>query len=1015
MLNLKATHKVIKNYFAGLDKLEHFGATNEGAVKPVFSALLKHCARQMGWTLLEEQPLDSIRVDGLLVDDFKLHQGYWEAKDSADILEKEVKKKFAAGYPRTNILFQAPRQVILIQDGREMANRVIEKAEDLIEVLRLFFAYRPPAFDQWQQAVEQFKDKVPQLAAGLVKLIEKERETNPRFAKALRNFTELCKQAINPNIAPKAVEEMLIQHLLTERIFRKVFNNPDFARRNIIAAEIEKVIAALTSRSFNRFEFLKKLDHFYVAIEETATHISDFHQKQDFLNTIYEKFFQGFSVKVADTHGIVYTPQPIVRFMVNSVEEILQKEFGKSLADEGVHIIDPFVGTGNFMLHIMRKIPKSRLAHKYRHELHCNEVMLLPYYIASMNIEHEYYELTGEYEPFEGICLVDTFELAEPKQSELLFMNEENTQRVQQQKDTPIFVVIGNPPYNAGQVNENDNNKNRKYKEIDSSVKDTYAKDSKATNKNALSDVYVKAIRWATNRIGEEGIVNFVCNNSFIDNIAFDGMRKHLGEDFERLYLLDLKGNIRKDSMRDGIPLGEKNTVFGLSAMVGVSTNFFIKKPRYKKKKVYYHAVDFRATRAEKFALVDNAEHANNLKWKLIKPDAKHTWLTEGLHAEFETFLPLGTKEAKGSKEVFKLYSNGAQTNRDIWAYQFKKRTLKQNVKIFLETYNLEVSRWHHKIDKSQKLDDFLIYDDHKIKWCSKLKERLLKYKLAEYNNQNIRYSIYRPFTKMHLYFDDVMVHRQGKFQRIFPTPETEEENEVICITCHSQIPFVVQIMKVIPSLDVGGRPTQDFPFYVYDDDGSNRRENITDWALEAFRAHYKNKKIGKWDIFHYAYGLLHHPGYREKYAANLRRELPRLPFAPDFFAFAKAGKKLAALHVNYEQQKEYPLDRMETPGLPLDWRVEKMKLSKDKTQLIYNDFLSLGGIPPAAFEYRLGNRSALDWVIDQYRVKTDKRSGIVNDPNRADDPEYIVRLIGRVLTVSVETVKIVKSLPQFE
>lgn len=330
------------------------------------------------------------------------------------------------------------------------------------------------------------------------------------------------------NLSVSAVEEMLIQHLLTERIFRKVFNNPDFVNKNIIAREIEQVIIALTSRSFSREEFLKKLDYFYHAIEKTAISIDDYIEKQTFLNAVYERFFQGFAVKTADTHGIVYTPQPLVDFMVRSVNELLKREFDRSLSAQNVHILDPFVGTGNFIVRVLREISPEALEHKYASELHCNEIMLLPYYIASMNIEHAYYELTKHYQPFEGICLVDTFEIAESDQQSLGFGVQENIERVNRQKKSPIFVIIGNPPYNAWQTNENDNNKNRKYKIIDELVSKNYVKKSKATNKNALSDPYVKAFAWATWRLRDQpqGVIAFVTNNGFLDGIAFDGMRK---------------------------------------------------------------------------------------------------------------------------------------------------------------------------------------------------------------------------------------------------------------------------------------------------------------------------------------------------------------------------------------------------------------------------------------------------------------------------------------------------------
>ncbi len=574
-LNLKPNHKAVQTYYKEIRQKKQLSFFHEGAVAPHFSKLLQYCGKQFRWTLIEQYPIPRkgrhpLKADGALLDEFKLIHGLWEAKDTQDDLAVEVKKKFRAGYPKDNILFQAPDRAMLYQNGNLVIDADITQPANLIGTLKLFFEYKPPEYEQWELAVEEFKDKVPDLAQSLLKLIEEERKYNRQFVQALDDFTELVRQAINPNISMQAVEEMLIQHLLTERIFRKVFNNPDFANRNIIAVEIEKVIQALTSRHFSRTDFLSKLDRFYGAIEATAATIDDFSQKQSFLNTVYEKFFQGFSVKVADTHGIVYTPQPVVEFMVQSVEDILQKEFGKSLGHKDVHILDPFVGTGNFILRVMRQIPKTELPYKYAHELHCNEVMLLPYYIAAMNIEHEYFELTGTYKPFNGICLVDTFELAEGKQMPMFA--KANTARVKQQKQTAIFVVMGNPPYNAHQINENDNSKNRKYPEMDKRVADTYAKDSTATNKNALSDPYVKAIRWASDRIGNEGIVAFVTNNSFVDQIAFDGMRQHLAQDFDEIYVLDLGGNVRKNPKLSGTT----HNVFGIQ--VGVSINIFVRK-----------------------------------------------------------------------------------------------------------------------------------------------------------------------------------------------------------------------------------------------------------------------------------------------------------------------------------------------------------------------------------------------------------------------------------------------------
>ena len=522
----------------------------------------------------------------------------------------------------------------------------------------------------------------------------------------------------------------------------------------------------------------------------------------------------------------------------------------------------------------------------------------------------------------------------------------------------------------------------------------------------------MKAIRWASDRIGEEGVVAFVTNNGFLDGVAFDGMRKHLADDFDAIYILDLSGNVRKNPKLSG----KTHNVFGIQ--VGVSINFFIKKGANanSQAEIFYARVDEFWRKEDKYRYLDSKEHYRNIEWKPIIPDRRYTWLTEGLHPEFETFIPMGTKEAKATKSevvdvIFKTYSCGVGTNRDAWVYNFNRNGLMQNMRLTIDTYNVEVDRWKRRGDQAESLDDFVLSDDKKIKWSSALKRTLKSGQIAEFADTKIRQSLYRPFTKSNLFFDRVMNHSVHIFPSIFPTPETEQENRVIWLKVGQEWPmFALMANKIPDQLPQGG--SQCFPFYTYDEDGTNRRENITDWALAQFRAHYRDEAITKWDIFHYVYGILHHPDYRELYKANLKRDLPRLPFGSDFWGFAKAGQRLGEIHIGYEQVPEYQLAFIENREVPVNWRVEKMKLSKDKTQLVYNDFLTLDGIPPKAFDYRLGNRSALEWVINQYCVKTDKRSGIVNNPNRADDPQYIVKLIRQVIAVSLETVGIVEGLP---
>ena len=1024
MRNIKPTHKPVKTFYTELKQYEKLGATNETEVRLAFATLFQHYARQNNLTLICEKPLrtpqnTTIYVDGMLTDNvFGLPRGYWEAKDLHDNLVTAVRQKFDVGYPQDNILFTTQERAILYQDGQEVMDVGIAESEAFIRVLHAFFSYEQADVANWERAAVEFKDKVPALGKRAAALIQNEEDTNPRFQKAFTDFQRHCQEAINPNLAKAAVEEMLIQHLLTEEIFSTVFDNRDFTRRNIIAREIENVIDALTEHAYNRAEFLRELAPFYSAIQRAAATFIDFSQKQHFLNTVYEQFFQGFSVKVADTHGIVYTPQPIVNFMVKSVSHLLATEFGRSLSDTGVHIIDPFVGTGNFIVRLIQAIDKTALKAKYSDELHCNEVLLMPYYIASMNIEHEFYVATNQYQPFDNLCLVDTFDLTAERQ--LSMFAPENTRRVERQKETEMFVVIGNPPYNARQMDENDANKNRKYPELDRQIQETYAQASTATNKTALYDPYVKAIHWALNRIETDGIVAFVTNHNFITGQAFDGMRKHLFEACDKIYLLDLGGNVRKGHAGDA-------NVFDIQ--VGVSINLFVKKRQHSGEvanlasevrasaDIFYNGETVELPKEATFEFLEACEHIGNVNWDAIQPDARQTWLTEGLREDFETFMPIGSKQAKAATDeisgvIFHQFSSGVKTNRDAWAINFDRDVLGSNVMRMIDAYNTQALKW--KQQTVQDINDFVAYNNERISWSSGLKQKLMSGYMAEFTPERIRQTLYRPFTKSRLYFDRFMAERVYVFPSIFPTPETEAENRVICVNISREKPFTCLIANCIPEhIMTGGFGSagQSFPFYIYNEDGSNRRENITDWALTRFREHYKDANITKWDIFHYTYALLHHSAYRERYQVNLKRDLPHIPYASKFWEFAEAGKRLADIHVHYEDQPRYKLDLIETPDMPLDWRVAQMKFSKDKTQIKYNDFLTLAGIPAEVFQYRLGNRSALEWVVDQYRVKTDKRSGIANDPNRADDETYIVDLIRRVISVSLETMRIVEGL----
>ena len=651
LFNLKANHKPVQEYYKALRDIKQLSLFHEGAVAPAFANLLRVCASRMGWTLVEQYAIPRkgrkpLRADGVLLDQFNLRHGIWEAKDSQDDLAAEVKKKFGEGYPQDNILFQAPDRAILYQNGHLIADEDITNPDTLVDILRLFCDYQPPEYEQWETAVNEFKERVPELAQSLLTLIETERQQNRRFRDALASFKELMREALNPNLSDQAVEEMLIQHLLTERIFRKVFNNPDFAQRNIVAREIEKVIEALTSRHFSRTDFLQGLDRFYGAIETTAASITEYSEKQAFLNTVYENFFQGFSVKVADTHGIVYTPQPIVDFMVRSVDDILRREFGKTdgLASDGVAILDPFVGTGNFVLRLLRQMPKSKLPRKYAHELFCNEVMLLPYYIASMNIEHEYYELTGRYEPFTGISLVDTFELAEGRQ--LPLFASKNMQYFQQQNKSPLYAIISNPPwYSMGHPNQ--------YEKLKLMLQD-YLPES-ISNARPLFDTYVLSFRYAQNLVEEsgEGVICFFVNNSFLSSLSFRDMRHNWIEFFTSMYFINLGGNLR---LRTNTPDGSKDENL-LGIMAGLSIVILVKtRKRSDRTHVFYHEVLGANTKKQDF-LWD--AQLNSIDWVQLNPVPPFYFFNLSSRSKLNiSMLDNGTHSFLKGLEAFLSYRN---------------------------------------------------------------------------------------------------------------------------------------------------------------------------------------------------------------------------------------------------------------------------------------------------------------------------------------------------------------------
>ncbi|HEX6816878.1 MAG TPA: type ISP restriction/modification enzyme, partial [Ktedonobacterales bacterium] len=879
------THsRAVERYYDELADIHAHGAAHEQATRAPFANMLAALARpQAEWTLILEQRLANGRIpDGTLRDAFNLPRGYWEAKDTGDDLDTEIKKKIAAGYPTVNTIFEDTRRAVLYQGGRVALDVRLDDHRALADLLNAFFDYREPHIESFEGAVNEFKARIPELAQGLLELIKTQERENAAFRDALGSFLALCRSSLDPNIGLDAVREMLVQHLLTERLFRTVFDNPDFTRRNVIAAEIEKVIDALTSHAFNRAEFLRSLDRFYVAIEQAARDLTDWSEKQHFMNVVYERFFQGWSQKTADTHGIVYTPQEIVDFMCASVEEVLRREFGRSLSDQGVQILDPATGTGSFVVNLLRRISGANLPYKYSHDLFANEIMLLPYYIAALNIEHAYYERTGRYEPFEGLCFADTLELADRVAHKglgehSLWLSERNTERVEREREAQIMVVIGNPPYNVGQENENDNNKNRKYPVIDGRIADTYVKDSAASLKSKYYDAYIKFFRWATDRLqGRDGIVCFVSNNSFVHKDRLDGMRQHLEGDFTAIYHLDLGGDARD---------GGGGNVFGITPGVGITVLIRSRgdnQQAQERARIWYHQVSDALSGSEKLQVLDQFGSISRVQADELHSDEQHTWITRGLRPEFRTFLSLGTKAAKeagqlesdraGAQPIFKAFSLGVSTNRDAVVYDFDRTALCDRVQRFIEEYDAEVSRWT-RAGRPKDIDEFVRYD--KVKWSEHLKGELKRERYGRFDTGMVRLALYRPYCKRLLYYDSLLVDRPAAHSEMFIPMQ---DNVAICVPgVGDRKGFGCLASEVMPSLDLAFEKVQTFPLYTYDEDGTNQRKNITEWALARFQAAY-GPHVTRRDIFAYVYAILHHPAYRARYAENLKRELPRIP-----------------------------------------------------------------------------------------------------------------------------------------
>ncbi|HEX8635830.1 MAG TPA: type ISP restriction/modification enzyme [Pyrinomonadaceae bacterium] len=992
--------QLLNNYYNKLNETIRFGGSrNETTVEHAFIGLVNSYAERRNLMLVPKIAIKSTKgtniiPDGALKNALRLDFGYWESKDTKDDIDKEIQAKINKGYPLTNTLFEDSETAVLFQENRQVMRVSMKDAELLERILHAFVNFEPAQVQEFNKALVKFTEDVPTIVESLRHLIQTEADTNKNFIIKRNEFLANCQTEINPEITLEDVREMMIQHILTVDIFTNVFANAEFLRHNNIARELEAVIETFMTYGV-RQNYLGSIRSYYDTIRDAAAGIADHHEKQKFLKVVYENFYKVYNPKGADRLGVVYTPNEIVRFMIESTDYLLEKHFNRTLADRNVEILDPATGTGTFVAELIEHIPEQYLPHKFEHEIHANEVAILPYYIAALNIEYTYQQKIGTYQEFKNICFVDTLDntaaLHYQHKQELMFgISSENAARIKKQNERKISVIIGNPPYNANQANFNDFNRNRDYKEIDRRIKDTFVKNSTA-QKTKVYDMYARFYRWAMDRIDENGVIAFVTNRSLIDSRTFDGFRKSIEDDFDFAYIVDTRSDVRANPKI----AGTTHNVFGIQT--GVALMFLVRKAGKGKRscRIHYVAMDDFWRKEEKLEWFgDNP--LSSISFEQITPNKQHSWINND--NDFESLLPLFDKNVKlGNSEsaVFRLYSLGISTNRDEWITDYSSAVLLKKMRFFITEY-----------DKAQTPEE-----SSSIKWSSTLSSRFLQKQKEAFDKKRVKPILYRPYFKQFLYYSDLYIDRPASAPELFL-----RENKTILCRYGERLDFYALATDSIPSLNFFSlEGAQGISLYRYDKNGG-RHDNITVWGVVQFRNHYGDQKIAREDIFHYTYAVLHHPAYRRKYALNLKREFPRLPFYTDFRQWAAWGRELMDLHINYETAKPFKLKRVDAQANS----TPRTKLKADKTGGIIelDSETVLQGVPSGAWEYKLGNRSALEWILDQYKEKKSSDATIAEKFNTyhfADYKETVIDLLKRVCTVSVKTVEITNQMPEVD
>ncbi|HCG6790690.1 TPA: DEAD/DEAH box helicase [Vibrio parahaemolyticus] len=860
---------------------------------------------------------------------------------------------------------------------------------------------------------------------------------NKAEKKAFQEFVAELRDDLNGAITDAEVIEMLAQHLITQPVFEALFEGYSFGKDNCVSQAMDKILHLLQEHNIEKES--DSLEKFYASVKFRAEGIDNAAGKQKIILELYDKFFRNAFPKMTERLGIVYTPVEVVDFIIHSIEHVLQTQFNQSLGSKGVHILDPFTGTGTFVTRLLQTgiIKPEDLPHKYENEIHANELVLLAYYIAAINIEAVYHGVAGgDYKAFKGICLTDTFQLHE--QDDLIQQNlaENSRRRIHQRSLQEIRVIMGNPPYSVGQGSENDNNQNLDYPKLDARLADTYVKQSNAVLSKGVYDSYIRAIRWASDRIGDKGVIGFVTNASFIDSNSADGIRKCLANEFSNIWIFHLRGNQRtqgEQSRKEG------GKIFGSGSRAPIAISILVKNPESPEHgKIYFHDIGDYLTREQKLdkigKLVSLKGISDNNGWHKIIPDKHGDWINQR-DDSFDKFITIATKNSNVTSGIFSNFSLGVTTNRDAWCWNTSLKSIKNNMQKLISNYNNEVDKIHkkHQGKTVKEIEKLLINDinndEKEINWTFNLKKSLAKGHKFIYQNNRVIEALYRPYTKQYLYFDRDFNERVYQMPKIYPTKNSE--NKVIQISGVGARSFSLLMSNHLPCLD-NIEKGQCVPLYLYDEDGTNKRHAIKDDALNFFQNAYPTLQVTKEDIFYYIYGLLHCEDYRSKYADNLSKELPRIPRvkeASDFTAFCEAGRKLAELHINYETVDCYKAEIDSKATEDQHYYVEKMKHPKKKVEgksvndlssIIYNHRITINNIPEDAYRYTVNGKSAIAWVMERQCVKTDKASGIINDANlwateTMNNAKYPLELVLRVITVSLETMKIVDSLPKLD